>query len=86
MRQFCWGMLSMGSLVASLFFLKYWRISSDRLFAFFAVAFVLLAENWLVLAMVGPRFEARHLVYVIRLAAFVLILIGVADKNRALRR
>ncbi len=72
----------MASLVASLFFLKYWKVSGDRLFAFFGVAFALLAVNWLVLSSVDPAFEARHLIYLIRLAAFVIILVGIADKNR----
>lgn len=85
MKQFCWGMLTMASLVASVFFLRYWKVSGDRLFAFFAVAFALLALSWLALSSVHPAFEARHLVYLIRLAAFVLIFIGIVDKNRALR-
>ena len=85
MRQLCWGMLTMASVVASLFFLRYWRVSGERLFAFFALAFALLAANWLVLAIVDPAFEARHLIYLIRLAAFVLIIVGIIDKNRALR-
>lgn len=85
MRQFCWGMLSMASLVAALFFLKYWRMSGDRLFAFFAVAFALLAVNWLTLSAIDPGFEARHFIYLIRLTAFILILVGIVDKNRASR-
>src|SRR4051794_8506531 len=43
MRQFFWGLLAMASLVASLFFLRYWKVSSERLFAFFGVAFGMLA-------------------------------------------
>jgi hypothetical protein len=85
MRQFCWGMLTMASLVASLFFVRFWKASRDRLFAFFAVAFVLFALNWLALSAVDPAFEARHVVYVIRLAAFIVIIVGILDKNRALR-
>jgi len=72
-------------MVAALFFLRYWRVSRDRLFAFFAVAFALLAANWLALSVIDPAFEARHLIYLIRLAAFVLITIGIVDKNRMLR-
>jgi hypothetical protein len=85
MKQFCWGMLTMAGLVASLFFLKYWRVSGDRLFAFFAVACALLSVNWLALAVIDPAFEARHLIYIIRLASFVVILVGIVDKNRGLR-
>ena len=85
MQQFWWGMLTMASLVASLFFLRYWKASGDRLFAFFAVAFVLLAANWLALSVVDPTFEARHLIYLVRLAAFLLIMVGIIDKNRTVR-
>jgi len=85
MRQFCWGMLTMASLVASLFFRSYWKTSGDRLFAFFAVAFAGLAVNWLALSIVDPAVEARHLLYLIRLAAFLIIIVGIVDKNRSLR-
>jgi hypothetical protein len=84
-KQFCWGMLTMASLVASLVFLRYWKVSGDRLFAFFSVAFAMLALNWLALSAINPTLEARHLVYIIRLAAFIVIIVGIADKNRALR-
>jgi len=84
-RPFCWGLLTMASLVASMFFLRYWKDSGDRLFAFFAVAFSLLALNWLALAAIAPAFEARHLLYLVRLVAYVVIIVGILDKNRALR-
>jgi Family of unknown function (DUF5985) len=84
-KQFCWGMLTMASLVASLFFLRYWRVSGDRLFGFFATAFAMLAVNWLALTAIAPTFEARHLIYLVRLAAFIVIIVGIVDKNRALR-
>jgi len=85
MRQFLWGALAMASLVAGSFFLRYWRVSGERLFAFFAVAFAMLSANWLVLAIADPAYEARHLIYLIRLVAFVLIIIGIVDKNRMSR-
>lgn len=75
----------MASAVASLFFLRYWKASGDRLFVFFAMAFAMLTVNWLALTVVDPAFEARHLIYLIRLAAFIVIIVGIADKNRALR-
>lgn len=82
MRDFLWGTLSMSSAVAALFFLHYWRVGRDRLFLFFAAAFVALALNWIGLAMVDPEVEARHNVYLLRLTAFVLIITGIIDKNR----
>lgn len=85
MKQFCWGMLTMASVVASLFLLRYWKVSGERLFAFFAVAFALLAVNWLALSAIDPAFEARHLIYLIRLAAFIVMIVGIVDKNRTPR-
>lgn len=85
MKQFSWGMLAMASLVAGLFFLRYWKVTGDRLFAFFALAFAMLSINYLVLTAVDPAFEARHLIYLIRLAGFLLIIVGIVDKNRGVR-
>lgn len=85
MKQFSWGMLAMASLLAGLFFLRYWKVTGDRLFAFFATAFAMLATNYVVLATVDPAFEARHLIYLIRLAGFLLIIVGIVDKNRRVR-
>ena len=35
------------------------------------------------LAALNPEHESRHLIYLLRLAAFVVIIIGIIDKNRA---
>lgn len=84
MRVFAWGMLAMASLLAALFFLRYWRATHERLFAFFSLAFVGMAINWTVLAIVDhPVDEAQQAhAYVIRLVAFVILLVGIIDKNR----
>jgi hypothetical protein len=84
MKVFAWGVLAMASLVAALFFLRYWRATRERLFAFFSLAFVGMAVNWTVLAVVNhPADEARQAhVYVIRLVAFVILIVGIIDKNR----
>lgn len=79
---FIWGALSMASATAALIFVKYWKTSTDRLFGFFAVAFAIMALNWLSLAFIDPGEELRHVLYLLRLAAFVLIIIGIVDKNR----
>jgi hypothetical protein len=84
MRTFAWGVLAMASLIAAIFFLRYWRATRERLFAFFGLAFVGLAANWTVLALVDhPVDEARQAhAYIIRLVAFVILIIGIIDKNR----
>lgn len=81
MIQFTWGALAMGSAIAALFFLRFWRETTDRLFVFFALAFSTLSVHWVALGIVNPVMETRHQLYVVRLAAFVLILIGILDKN-----
>ena len=80
-NQFLLGALAMACAVAGLFFLQFWRKTHDRLFIIFAFAFWLLGVNWAALAFTKGD-EARTWFYLIRLLAFVLILIGIIDKNR----
>lgn len=76
------GALAMAAGLVSLFFLRFWRVSGDRLFLFFCLAFSTLALNWLGLALSPSVSEAHGEVFLLRLLAFVLIIIGVVDKNR----
>lgn len=77
-----YGALVMGCLTVGLFFLRFWRRTQDRLFLGFGIAFWLLAANWLGLAFTAAP-ETRTLLYLVRLAAFVLIITSIVDKNRA---
>ena len=81
MAPFVLGMLVLASLVAGLFFLRFWRQTRDRLFAIFAAAFFLLGLNWFWLSLVQTD-EVDSAAYAVRLLAFVLILIAIVDKNR----
>ena len=83
-NQFIHGLLVMACAVAGLFFLRFWRKTRDRLFVVFAIAFWLLAVNWFWLAF-SHRDEPETALYLLRLAGFVLILLGIWDKNRASR-
>lgn len=76
------GALMMACLVTGLFFIQFWRKSYDRLFLIFSCSFFILALERLVLGMIGTRNEPSPTIYLIRLGAFVLILIGIIDKNR----
>lgn len=71
------------SVVVSLFFFRFWRDSGDRLFGFFGAAFSLLAVSWTLLALISPTDETRPYIYAVRLVAFVLLIAGIIDKNRA---
>jgi peptidoglycan/LPS O-acetylase OafA/YrhL len=86
MSTFLTGMAAAGSLAVGLFFLRLWRETRDRFFAFFGVAFWVLAFNWLALAWATPSAEHRHYFYLARLAAFLLIIVAILDKNRTTER
>ena len=83
LNQFVSGAITMGYVVAGLFFLNFRRRSRDRLFTLFALAFFILAGQRLALALTTQNSESTVFLYVIRLAAFLLILIAIIDKNRA---
>jgi len=80
---FLQGVSATGALIAGLFFLRFWRDSRDRLFAFFGAAFCLLSLSWALLGLIDPSDEARPYIYALRLVAFLLIIIGIVEKNRS---
>lgn len=77
-----YGALTVSTATCGLFFLRFWRESRDRLFFVFALAFWVLAANWLVIAF-GHGELRSFLPYTLRLAAFLLIIYAVFDKNRS---
>jgi uncharacterized protein DUF5985 len=77
------GMLASGYAAAALFFLKFWRETGDRLFAYFAAAFGLLLVQRIVLAIVVGWTGDTWWYYLIRLFAFLLIIVAILEKNRA---
>lgn len=82
MFAFVSGLITMGFLVSGLFFIRFWVRTRDLLFAAFAAAFWLLAANQALLALSDLPVEERSWMYLLRLAAFVLIILAIALKNR----
>jgi hypothetical protein len=82
LNQFLLGGIVVACFAVGLFFLRFWKKGHERLFAIFAVAFWLLGINWLALAFTRGKDEVQTALYVVRLAAFILIIIGIIDKNR----
>lgn len=81
------GVLTAGFLVLGLFFLKFWRRTGDGFFVLFAAAFWLLAGNAVASALTGPHSEITNPpIYLLRLFAFVLIIVAIVRKNVAGRR
>jgi uncharacterized membrane protein HdeD (DUF308 family) len=80
------GAVAMASLVAALFFLKFWRQTRDGFFFMFAVAFALDAVARFVLGLAHVSDETEPLFYVPRLVTFTLIILAIIHKNRPGRR
>ena len=76
------GAIVMGYAVAGLFFLRFWRQTRDRLFLIFAISFWLLGVQRLALALATEMAESHTGLYLVRLFAFLLILVAIVDKNR----
>ncbi len=81
LHPFLSGGFVVASIAVAFFYLRYFRRTHDRLFAILAGAFVMLAVERAVLAFFPPTYEGRHIIFLVRLAAFLAILVGVADKN-----
>lgn len=80
--DFLSGAVTFGFLLASLFFLRFWKRTHDGLFLAFAAAFLLLGVGQGLLALANIPVEERSWLYLFRLAAFGLILIAIIRKNR----
>ncbi|HSF57543.1 MAG TPA: DUF5985 family protein [Candidatus Binatia bacterium] len=75
------GAIAMASLVAGLFFLRFWKDTRDRFFLFFSVSFFVEGLNRFALAMTSDPNEGRPFFYFVRFLSFLLILIAIIDKN-----
>ena len=80
--DFLSGAITMGFAVAGLFFLRFWRRTGEGLFVAFAFAFWLLGLAQALLAFTDIPVEERSWLYLLRFAAFSLILVSVWIKNR----
>jgi membrane-associated PAP2 superfamily phosphatase len=84
--DFLGGAISMGFAIAALLFLKYWKRTRDGFFLAFAAAFLLLGINQALLSVTNVPVEERSSLYLIRLAAFLIIIGAMWSKNREARR
>lgn len=80
--DFLSGAITMGFLVAGFFFLRFWKRTHDSLFLAFAAAFWLLGLGQALLTFTEFPVEERSWLYLLRLAAFSLILVSIWRKNR----
>lgn len=86
MQDILLGAIAMASLVAALFFLRFWRSTRDRFFLFFALSFLVegLSRAFLWPSIRGNDDEPIY--YLVRLFSYGLILYAILDKNRPKRK
>lgn len=85
MTEFLAGAVAMASWVAGLVFLRFYRRTDDRIFLFFAASFWLDAVGRTLEVAWRWSDDGSPVVYVLRVVAYGLIVIGILDKNRPQR-
>jgi hypothetical protein len=82
LQSFLQGVATTGSLVAALFFLRFWTRTRDNFFLFFSAAFLIEGLSRVPLVFEHAADETEPLYYLPRLLAFSLIALAVILKNR----
>lgn len=82
LRAFFVGGSMMAAFAIGLYFFKFWKNTEDRLFLFFGAAFFAMTLNEILLMFMKDMSEYQPFVYSVRLIAFILIAVGILDKNR----
>lgn len=77
------GLVAAGFAVCFLFFLRFWSRTKDGLFLGFALAFALLAISQALSTLLGLPQEERSWIYLIRLLAFLILIVAILRKNMA---
>ncbi len=83
--DFLSGAVALGFAACALFFLRFWKRTREELFLAFSVAFLLLGVGQTILALANIPTEERGSIYLLRLVAFLLILLAIYRKNRSVR-
>jgi hypothetical protein len=81
-NDFLAGAIVMGFAVAALMFLKFWKRTREGLFLAFSGSFLLLGVTQALLTLGSFQDEERSWLYLLRLAAFLLILFAMWWQNR----
>ena len=79
-ESFLNGVTFLGHATAGLFFLRFWARTRDRLFILFAISFWVFALTRVAMLALDQADEDQ-LLYWFRLAAYLLILAAIVDKN-----
>jgi hypothetical protein len=80
-QVFVGGMVTMGFVIAGLFFLRFWQRTKEGLFVVFGVAFWLFAANQALVALAGVPREDQSWFYALRIAGFALLIVAIIAKS-----
>jgi uncharacterized membrane protein HdeD (DUF308 family) len=80
-NQLLMGAIAVASLLAGLFFFRFWRSSRDRFFLYFALSFWIEGVNRIALGLAEGN-ENDPFFYGVRTVAYGLILAAIWQKNR----
>jgi hypothetical protein len=83
--SFVGGLSTAGYAIAGVFFLNFWRRTRDSLFMAFALAFWLMTLNQAIPVVLGIPREEQGGIYLLRAAAFILIIAAILWKNLSRR-
>jgi len=75
------GVVATTSVVAGLFFLRFWKRTRDALFLAFAIAFVIEGINRVRFLSLPDPGEGEPTIYLVRLFAYLLIAGAILQKN-----
>ena len=83
MERMILGAVAMASLVAAMFFLRFWKHTRDKFFLWFAVSFAIEGLNRAALGLSQDPNEGQPFFYIIRFLSYLLIVIAIVSKNLA---
>lgn len=80
--NFISGAISIECGLAAYVFLRFWNKTHDRFFMFFSISFLVMGSERIVLTLIRNSDEGSPWIYLLRLFAFLLIIVAIVDKNR----
>lgn len=79
--EFLRGATAMADIGVAVYFYRFWKDSSDGLFGGFSAAFALMAVSVIAVEILGEPGEFTPFAYIIRVAAFLCIILAIISKN-----
>jgi hypothetical protein len=81
-KEWLLGAIALGTFMAGLFFLRFQKLTGDRLFVFFAFAFFGETVSSICMAFTAASSEEHPFIYLLRFVSYGLIIWGILHKNR----